>query len=104
MPAPASNSRCEPAVPVELVPVCHAGGRGFESRRSRKRACKWAYHVVGLDSKSKPTTQTLSRGERKRAKTGRKRDYATPVPSRFTRRSARQRSQRATTQNGRRSH
>jgi hypothetical protein len=40
MPALASNSGSEPAVAVELVPVCHAGGRGFESRRSRKNTCK----------------------------------------------------------------
>ena len=35
MPALASNSGREPAVSVEPVLVCHAGGRGFESRRSR---------------------------------------------------------------------
>jgi hypothetical protein len=26
--------------------ACHAGGRGFESRRSRKNPCKSAYCVV----------------------------------------------------------
>src|SRR6266540_1143854 len=31
MPALASNSGSEPAVPVGLVPACHAGGRWFES-------------------------------------------------------------------------
>jgi hypothetical protein len=35
MPALAGNSGWQPAVSVEPVPVCHAGGRGFESRRSR---------------------------------------------------------------------
>jgi len=39
VPALAGNSRSQPAVPVELVPVCHAGGRGFESRRSRLSKC-----------------------------------------------------------------
>jgi hypothetical protein len=39
MPALAGNSRSEPPVAVELVPVCHAGGRGFESRRSRLSKC-----------------------------------------------------------------
>jgi hypothetical protein len=36
MPALAGNSGSQPAVAVDLVPVCHAGGRGFESRRSLK--------------------------------------------------------------------
>jgi hypothetical protein len=35
MPALVGKSGWQPAVSVEPVPVCHAGGRGFESRRSR---------------------------------------------------------------------
>ena len=36
---------------VEPVPVCHAGGRGFESRRSRPRkTCKPAYSVAWIDT------------------------------------------------------
>ena len=41
MPALASNSGLDSAAPVEPVPACHAGGRGFEFRRSgRKRPVK----------------------------------------------------------------
>jgi len=48
--------------------ACHAGGRGFESRRSRKKLCKSAGCVVGLDVRSGPTTQTSSRGDPKATK------------------------------------
>jgi hypothetical protein len=38
MPALAGNPGSQPAVAVELVPVCHAGGRGFESREDSELA------------------------------------------------------------------
>ena len=78
MPAPAGNSGSEPAVPVGPVPVCHAGGRGFESRRSRKKSCKSACCVVDLDVGSRPTTQTLQRGDPKRRKPVRNRSGGSP--------------------------
>ena len=69
MPALASDSGLEPAVPVELVPACHAGGRGFESSRSRKSTWKLACCVVSLGAGSRPTTQRLfSRGRPQCAK------------------------------------
>jgi hypothetical protein len=73
MPALAGNSGSQPAVPVAPVPVCHAGGRGFESRRSRESSCKSAYCVVRPDAKVRPTTQTRVRVGPNRPKTGRKR-------------------------------
>jgi hypothetical protein len=50
------------------TPVCHAGGRGFESRRSRKNPCKLAYCVVGSDARFGPTTQARVRRGPKQSK------------------------------------
>jgi hypothetical protein len=55
----AVQRRSSPGV-VAPDAACHAGGRGFESRRSRKNTCKLACSVVGLDAGFRPTTQTLS--------------------------------------------
>ena len=44
--------------------ACHAGGRGFESRRSRKTPCKSACGVVGSDAKH---PHSLARGVRPHA-------------------------------------
>src|SRR5438105_4560384 len=48
--------------------ACHAGGRGFESRRSRKNPCKPACCVVSLDAKSAPTTHNFLDATTKRPK------------------------------------
>jgi hypothetical protein len=59
---------------VVLDSACHAGGRGFESRRSRKKPCKSAYRVVSRDARIEPTTQTCVRGGSKRRKMARNPD------------------------------
>ena len=71
-PAPAGNSGRKPAVPVVLLPACHAGGRGFESGRSRKNPCKSAACVDRADTRSTPTTQLSIEARPKRPKKERK--------------------------------
>ena len=94
----ANAGRSSPIV-VTVNVTCHAGGRGFESRRSRKKTCKSACCVVGSGGTLQPTTQTLVRDGPKRAKTTRKRDCS----SRFSTCRDRPGRRRAATQNGRRS-
>jgi hypothetical protein len=46
-PAHGGNPRTSPPRPEAARPACHAGGRGFESRRSRRKTCKSASSVAG---------------------------------------------------------
>jgi hypothetical protein len=78
MPALAGNSGSWPAIAGCAVPACHAGGRGFESRRSRKKSCKSACCVVGSDAGIGPTTRTFPRDQSKATKTGKNRVRAPP--------------------------
>src|SRR5205809_973276 len=73
MPALARNSGSQLAVPVEPVPACHAGGRGFESRRSRKSPAN--SHVVvsvqvGKGPRSRRRTREPPRGRNGRGGRG----------------------------------
>jgi hypothetical protein len=55
--------------------VCHARGRGFDSRRSRKSSCKSASCVVSLEAEWSPTTQNFradTRNAQKRLETRRR--------------------------------
>jgi hypothetical protein len=93
------NSSANVAVPDS---ACHAGGRGFESRRSRKSPCKSGCCVVNRDAGVELTTQTVVQDRLK----GRKRP-AKAVRGRWFQaafgRVERDREARATTQNGQRS-
>jgi hypothetical protein len=51
-------------------PTCHAGGRGFESRRSRKFPCKYPCYVVGSDARILADYTHSSRSEDETAKNG----------------------------------
>jgi hypothetical protein len=62
-------ARQSSSIVVTSEPARHAGGRGFESRRSRQNPAKQACCVVGSDARSWPTTRTFSREPAKRFKT-----------------------------------
>ena len=61
-PAYAANPRLFPLSPELSRPACHAEGRGFESRRSRKIAANW--HLVSPMRTG--TTASFSSGGRRR--------------------------------------
>ncbi len=55
------NSGWEPTVPVKHSPACHAGGRGFESRRSRFSRQRSSARRAGLANSE--TSAAVCRGQ-----------------------------------------
>jgi hypothetical protein len=90
------------AQPGAPRPACHAGGRGFESRRSLKNTCKSASCVVAWTPDPARLHRLFAAGPETRENRPKPGDRVS-IPSRFRSHSGRPRARRATTRNGRRS-